>query len=77
MEPEVSCNDPNTTDACSCDDPTYSLDRWDENLITKFGIFCGEKHKLALPDLFFNIGVTFACFMGLLMNSFEVELDHN
>ena len=74
LEPVAKCNDPNVTEACSCNQPELTLPRWDENLITQFGLFCGEKINYALPDLFFNIGVTMACLLGVLMNSFPVEL---
>ena len=73
LDPVADCNDPNVTDVCECDTPKYSLLRWDENLITEFGLLCGPKLNFALPDLFFNIGVTTACLLGVLMNSFQVR----
>lgn len=72
LQPTASCNDPNVTNSCECDKPEYTLLRWNENLITHFGMFCGPKLDFALPDLYFNIGVTMACLLGVLMNSFQV-----
>ena len=73
LDPVADCNDSNVTDICECDTPKYTLLRWDENLVTEFGLLCGPKLNFALPDLFFNIGVTTACLLGVLMNSFQVR----
>ena len=73
LEPKVSCNDLNITDFCSCDEKQLSLPRWSENLVTKFELICVKTKQRALPDLFFNAGVTLACFLGILMDSMQVN----
>ena len=73
LKPEVLCNDPNITDFCSCDEKQLSLQRWSENLVTKFDLLCGQSKQLALPDLCFNVGVTLACFLGVFLDSMQVS----
>ena len=75
LEPETLCNDPNITDVCECPQVQYSLGGWKNNLATELGLPCKQRIYYAMPDLFFNTGVTVACCLGLLMDFFQVRSD--
>ena len=65
---EFACE--NSTYYCDCNSPTYTHSFWSGNLITEFGLYCGQEYLVGLSDLCFFSGKLFSGIFGFFLDKF-------